>query len=154
MLYWTLLGNKEFRKKTSTVKLKFRLEKRACHCDPLSAFSFALALEILFLLLKAITDVKGLDVFDHCRLYSSYVNDMKFFVKVAKSIKNIVSLLSAFSFPLKRKYWCKKLWDFCTFGHCYHCSLHADDTNIFVKDTMSIESILSSFYFHFYFYFF
>lgn len=56
--------------------------------DPISAFLFILALEILFLFFKKNFDLKGL--FDHCYLYWAYAYDTIFFVKYVQSMDSIV----------------------------------------------------------------
>ena len=52
----------------------FMLGRGACQGDPISAFSFILALEILFLLIKTKPDIAVLTIFDHCYLYSAYAD--------------------------------------------------------------------------------
>ena len=49
--------------------------------DPISAFLFVLALEILSLLIKTKPEIAGLTIFDHCYLYSAYADDTTFFYK-------------------------------------------------------------------------
>ena len=49
--------------------------------DPISAFLFMLALEILFLIIKTKSEIAGLTVFDHCYLYSAHADDTTFFLK-------------------------------------------------------------------------
>ena len=57
---------------------KYLLLGRGAHqSDPISAFLFILALEILFLV-KTKLEIAGLTIFDHCYLYSAYSNDRTF----------------------------------------------------------------------------
>ena len=65
--------------------------------DPISAFLFILALDILFLLLKTKPEIAGLTIFDHCYLYSAYADDTTFFLKDTISIKNMVDTFHLFS---------------------------------------------------------
>ena len=64
--------------------------------DPISAFLFILALDILFLLLKTKPEIAGLTIFDHCYLYSAYADDTTFFLKDTISIKNMVNTFHFF----------------------------------------------------------
>ena len=75
----------------------FMLGRGARQGDPISAFLFILALEILFLLIKAKSDIAGLTIFDHCYLYSAYADDTTFFLKDTISIKNMVDTFHLFS---------------------------------------------------------
>ena len=47
----------------------FHLEKGARQGDPISAYQFILALEILFLLFKNDSSIKGIKVFDYVFLF-------------------------------------------------------------------------------------
>ena len=57
----------------------FKLNRGACQGDTISGYLFFLALEILFLLIKENSHIKGLNIFDHCFLYSAYADDTTFF---------------------------------------------------------------------------
>ena len=67
----------------------FMLGRGVRQGDPISAFLFILALEILFLLIKTKPEIAGLTIFDHCYLYSAYADDTTFFLKDTISIKKI-----------------------------------------------------------------
>ena len=45
-------------------KKYFNLEKGACQGDPISAYLLSLALEIIFLLIKKDSSIKGIKTFD------------------------------------------------------------------------------------------
>ena len=74
----------------------FMLGRGARQGDPISAFLFILALEILFLLIKTKPEIAGLTIFDHCYLYSAYADDTTFFLKDTISIKNMVDTFHFF----------------------------------------------------------
>ena len=57
----------------------FKLNRGARQGDPISANLFIFVLEILFLLIKENLRIKGLNIFDHCYLYSAYADDTTFF---------------------------------------------------------------------------
>ena len=65
--------------------------------DPISAFLFILALEILFLLIKTKPEIAGMTLFDNCYLYYAYAEDTTFFLKDTISIKNMVDTFHLFS---------------------------------------------------------
>ena len=48
------------------------LERGTCQRDHIPDFLFILALEILFHIIKSKPEIKGLTIFDHCYLYSTY----------------------------------------------------------------------------------
>ena len=75
----------------------FMLGRGARQGDPISAFLFILALEILFLLIKTKPEIAGLTIFDHCYLYSAYADDTTLFLKDTISIKNMVDTFHLFS---------------------------------------------------------
>ena len=52
-------------------------------------FLFILALEILFHLIQSKREIKGLTIFDHCYLYSSYADDAIVFLQDTISIKHM-----------------------------------------------------------------
>ena len=56
-----------------TTRKYFLLGRGARQGDPVSAFLFILALEILLHLIKSKPEIKGLVIFDHCHLYSAYL---------------------------------------------------------------------------------
>ena len=55
-------------------------------------------LEILFPLIKKHPRIKGIEIFEHCFLYTAYADDTTFFLKDAQSIAYLVDLFSIFSF--------------------------------------------------------
>ena len=73
------------------------LERGARQGDPVSAYLFILVLEILFLFIKKHPEIKGIEIFEHCFLYTAYADDTTFFLKDAQSIENIVEIFNTFS---------------------------------------------------------
>lgn len=58
--------------------------------NPISTCLFIQALEILFLPLKTNFNTKGVEIFEHCYLYSAYADSTTFLVKDVESVENIV----------------------------------------------------------------
>ena len=54
-------------------------------------------LEILFLFIKKDPEIKGIETFQHCFLYTAYADDTMFFLKDAQSIENLVEIFNTFS---------------------------------------------------------
>ena len=75
----------------------FKLNRGAPQRDPISAYLFILAFEILFLLIKENPHIKGLNIFDHCYLYSPYADNTTFFLKDVNSIKEMANSFHIFS---------------------------------------------------------
>lgn len=75
----------------------FNLEKGARQGDPISAYLFIMALEVLFILIKNNASVEGLKIFDHTFLYSAYADDTTFFVKNVESVQEIIKVFNLFS---------------------------------------------------------
>ena len=57
----------------------FNLERGTGQGDPVSAYLFILVLEILFLCIKKHPEIKGIEIFEHCFLYTAYADDTTFF---------------------------------------------------------------------------
>ena len=57
----------------------FNLEKGALQGDPISAYLFIMTLEVLFILIKNNSCIKGLKIIDHIFLYSAYADDTTLF---------------------------------------------------------------------------
>ena len=49
----------------------FNLERGACQVYPVSAYLFILVLEILFLFIKKHPEIKGIEIFEYCFLYTA-----------------------------------------------------------------------------------
>ena len=64
----------------------FKLEKGARQEDPISAYLFIIALEIIFAMIKSNLNTKGLNIFNHKNLYTAYADDKTFFSNDQKSI--------------------------------------------------------------------
>ena len=76
----------------------FSLERGARQGDPISAFLFVLALEVLFILIKSKSEIEGMTIFDYNYLYSAYADDTTFFLKDIISIKHMVDTFDIFSY--------------------------------------------------------
>ena len=75
----------------------FKLNRGAREGDPISGYLLILGLEILFLLIKENPRIKGLNIFDHCFLYSTYADYTIFFLKDVNSIKEMINSFHIFS---------------------------------------------------------
>ena len=84
----------------------FSLRRDAHQGDPISAFLFVLALEVLFILIKSKSEIEGMTIFDYNYLYSAYADDTTFFLKDITSIKHVVDTFGFFSvlFRIKTKF--------------------------------------------------
>ena len=76
----------------------FSLGRRAWQDDPVSAFLFILALEILFILTKSKPEIEGLTIFNYNYIYSAYADDTTFFLKDIISAKHMVNTFHFFSY--------------------------------------------------------
>ena len=65
--------------------------------DPISAYLFIIALEVLFIILRNNADIKGLKIFYYCFLYTAYADDSTFFVSDILSINEVISCFKNFS---------------------------------------------------------
>ena len=75
----------------------FNLEKGACQGDPILAYFFIMALEVLFTLIKNNSCIEGLEIFDHIFLYSIYADCTTFFVKNVDYVEEIIKVFDLFS---------------------------------------------------------
>ena len=58
---------------------------------------FILCLEILFILIKNDPNIKGIEIFEYCYLYTAYADDTTFFLKDENSIVHLSEKLKLFS---------------------------------------------------------
>ena len=75
----------------------FYLERGACQGNPISAYIFILALEVLSFLVRNNKDIKGLNILDHPFLHTAYADDT-FFLENKESVEELVKTLTLFSF--------------------------------------------------------
>ena len=75
----------------------FHLERGARQGDPISAYIFILALEVLSFLVRNNKDIKGLNMSDHLFLYTAYADDTTFFLENKESIEELVKTFTLFS---------------------------------------------------------
>ena len=77
----TLKNQESFVLNGGTTIIKYFLLGKGPHQgDPISAYLFILALEILFHLIRSKTEIKRLAIFDYCYLYSAYADNTAFFL--------------------------------------------------------------------------
>ena len=74
----------------------FKLEKGACQGDPISAYLFIIALEIIFAMTKSNPDVRDLRIFNHNYLHTAYADYRTFFLSDQKSIRQLMKTLKLF----------------------------------------------------------
>ena len=74
----------------------FKLERGTRQGDPISAYLFILALEVVFSLIKANPDIEGLQFFSHTFLYSAYADDTTFFLRNKKSATEVIKTFDKF----------------------------------------------------------
>ena len=70
--------------------LYFKVERGTRQEDPISAYVFIIALEVVFSLIKANPDIEGLQLFSHTFLYSPYEDDTTFFLRNEKSATEVI----------------------------------------------------------------
>ena len=70
----------------------FNLEKGANQGDPISAYLLILVLEIIFLLIKKDSSIKGIKTVDYVFLYKAYANDSTFKFKNLASVKKLLDV--------------------------------------------------------------
>ena len=75
----------------------FKVERGARQGDPVLTYLFILVLEILFIFIKKHPEIKGIEIFEHCFLYTAYGGDTTFFLKGAQSFENLVEIFNTFS---------------------------------------------------------
>ena len=75
----------------------FHLERGARQGDPISAYIFILALEVLSFLVRNNKDIKGLNNFDHLFSYTAYADDTTFFLENKESVEELVKTFTLFS---------------------------------------------------------
>ena len=75
----------------------FNLEKGARQGDPISAYLFIIALEVLFELIKNNDDIRRITIFNHTFLYTAFADDLTFFLNDLLSVKNLVDTFKVFS---------------------------------------------------------
>ena len=75
----------------------FNLEKGARQGDPILAYLFIRALEVLFELIKNNNDIRGMTIFNYTFLYTAFADDSTFFLNDLLSVKNLVDTFKVFS---------------------------------------------------------
>ena len=74
----------------------FNLEKGARQGDPISAYLFILALEVLFVFIKSNENIKGIEILKHVFLSTAYANDSTFSLRDIPSVKEIIYSFNQF----------------------------------------------------------
>ena len=68
----------------------FKLERGKCRGDLISAYIFILLLEVVLAVIKSNQNIDKLRQFEHDFLYTAYVDDIVFFVKVFDNFSKIL----------------------------------------------------------------
>ena len=79
------------------LQLHILIEKAPCQGDPISAYLFILALEVIFELIKNNADIRGITIFIHASLYTAFADDSTFFLNDLLSVKKLIDTFKAFS---------------------------------------------------------
>ena len=74
----------------------FNLEKGARQGDPISAYLFILALEVLFELIKNNDDIRGITIFNHAFLYTAFADNSTFFLNDLLSVNHLIDTFTVF----------------------------------------------------------
>ena len=69
----------------------FNLEKVAHEGDPVSAYLFILALEVLFVFIKSNGNIKVIEIFQHVFLVTAYADYSTFFLRDILSVKELIN---------------------------------------------------------------
>ena len=74
----------------------FALERGTGECDPLSAYLFILAIEVLLIRVRDSELVRGIPVIDKEIKLDTYADDGRFFVKDLQSLYTILDVMEEF----------------------------------------------------------
>ena len=75
----------------------FKLERGTRQVDPISAYLFIIALEVVFLIIKETSNIKGFEIFQKKFIYTAYMDDTTFFVRNIESVINLLEHFKHFS---------------------------------------------------------
>ena len=81
----------------------FKLKKGAREGDSILAYLFILASEVFFELIKNNTNIRGITIFNHAFLYTTFAEDSIFFLNELLSVKNLIDTFKVFSLFLGLK---------------------------------------------------
>ena len=92
----------------------FKLNKGARQGDLISVYLLILELEILFLLIKENHRKNGLNIFDHCYLYSAYADDTTFFLRdIPINTPRVFHVETTWKRPFLRRFNVEYTWCVC-----------------------------------------
>ena len=74
----------------------FTLKKGAQQVDPISAYLFIIALEVLFTLIKSRNNINGINLYDYSSLFTAYADGVTFSLKDIASVKILVNTFKVF----------------------------------------------------------
>ena len=75
----------------------FELARGARQGDPIAAYLFIIALEILFIMIKSNPNIKPLELCGSTFLYTAYADDATFFLKDGNSVRLLFDTMKLFS---------------------------------------------------------